>query len=80
MWGPKAALGDDCSLDELQQLLFVQDPGHGHGGAQCFPQLGEAPGPHQVQAQGPNAALEAEGFVDGEILLETLVQLQGEGS
>lgn len=76
---PRAALGDDGALDKLQQPLLPQDPGHGEGGAQRLPQPGEAPDPHQVQAQGPDAALEAEGLIDGEILLETLVQLQREG-
>lgn len=76
---PWAALGDDSALDELQQPLLPQDPGHGEGGAQRLPQPGKGPSPHQVQAQGPDAALEAEGLINGEILLETLVQLQREG-
>lgn len=77
---PRGALRDDGVLDELQQPLLPQDPGHGDGGAQRVPQPGEGSSPHHVQAQGPDAALEAEGFIDGEILLETLVQLQREGT
>lgn len=73
---PGLPLGDNGALDDSQQPLLPQDPGHGDGGAQGLPQLGESPGPHQVQAQGPDAALEAERFIDGEILLQAVVQLR----
>lgn len=78
---PALPLGDNGALDDGQQPLLPQHPGHGDGAAHGLPQPREGPGPHQVQAQGPDAALEAERLIDGEILLQAVVQLQrGEGA